>query len=75
METIRLFDKDSFIKEFGANVLSCEKEEQGYRIILDQTAFFPEGGGQSADTGKLNDVNVLDVQETKGVISHLQMVL
>ena len=70
METIRLFDKDSFIKEFGANVLSCEKEEQGYRIILDQTAFFPEGGGQSADTGKLNDVNVLDVQETKGVISH-----
>ena len=57
MNTIRLFDKDSFIKEFTATVVSCEaveNEENGkktYKVILDQTAFFPEGGGQAADTG------------------------
>ncbi len=75
METIRLFDKDSFIKEFTAEVLACESQEDGYRIILDQTAFFPEGGGQTADTGiletELTKVKVLDAQEEEGIIIHV----
>ena len=41
-------------------------------MILDRTCFFPEQGGQSADTGKINDdVIVLDVQIKNGVIDHL----
>ena len=37
---------------------------------MDQTAFFPEGGGQYADTGSLGEAHVLDVQENDGVIFH-----
>ena len=59
MKTIRLFDQDSFIKEFKAEVVSCEAIQEGanqenlYKVVLDRTAFFPEGGGQAADTGWL----------------------
>lgn len=80
METEKLFYKDSFIKDFTAQVLICESQENGYRIVLDQTAFFPEGGGQTADTGllipkeegtKTQTIKVLDVQEENGVIYHI----
>ena len=75
METIRLFDKDSFIKEFDGTVVSCVEKEIGYGIVLDKTAFFPEGGGQAADTGWLvledgTKISVMDVQEENGVIFH-----
>lgn len=41
-----------------------------YQVLLDQTLFFPEEGGQSVDTGILGDVNVLDVQIKGGIITH-----
>ena len=41
--------------------------------MLDRTAFFPEGGGQPADTGFLNDVVVQDVREKNGIIYHISM--
>ena len=69
-KTIRLFDKDSYLQSFDAIVLSCESHENGFAVVLDQTAFFPEEGGQSADTGTLGDARVLDVQERDGVICH-----
>ena len=68
--TKRLFDEDSYIKEFTANVLECKKFEDFYKIVLDQTAFFPEGGGQKSDTGYLDETGVFDVQEENGVIYH-----
>ena len=50
-------------------------EEKRYQIVLDRTAFFPEGGGQYADTGQLQAdsevVRVLDVQERDGKIFHI----
>ncbi len=64
--TEKLYDKDSYIKDFTATVLSCEMCSNGYRIILDKTAFFPEGGGQGADLGLIENSTVLDVQ-TDGV--------
>ena len=60
--TQKLYDVDSHLYEFAAKVVSCEKTEKGYAVVLDRTAFFPEGGGQLADTGKIGDVNVTDVQ-------------
>ncbi len=70
MKTVRLFDIDSHLSSFSASVLSCERSETGYDVILDKTAFFPEGGGQAADTGIISDSKVLDVHEIDGVIHH-----
>lgn len=69
--TVKLYDKDSYIKKFEAEVLSCEKNEKGYEIILDKTAFFPEEGGQCSDKGFLNDAEVYDAFLKDGVIYHL----
>ncbi len=69
-KTIRLFDKDSYMQAFDATVLCCEQADGRFAVVLDATAFFPEEGGQSADSGKLDHANVLDVQEKDGVITH-----
>lgn len=42
-----------------------------YEVILDRTAFFPEGGGQYADRGVLGGVHVLDVHERGGHVLHI----
>ena len=70
MKTERLYYSDSYIKEFDAIVVSCEKLEKGYKVVLDKTAFFPEGGGQKADTGFIGESKVTDVQESDDVIYH-----
>ena len=51
-------------------VLSCEGGGGRYDVALDQTCFFPEGGGQAADAGTLDDLEVSDVREKDGVILH-----
>lgn len=73
--TERLFDADSHLFVFDATVLSCEPLPGGaYAVILDRTAFFPEGGGQSADPGTLGQISVQDVQvDAHGVIRHTVM--
>lgn len=70
MKTKRLYYQDSHLKEFQATVLECSGVGEVYEIVLDQTAFFPEGGGQSADTGFLDEVLVIDVQEKGDTIYH-----
>lgn len=68
--TEKLYYADSHIKRFEAKVLSCEKQADGYAVTLDRTAFFPEGGGQSADTGFIGSAAVSDVHEKNGEILH-----
>lgn len=69
--TEKLFYQDSHLKEFTARVQMCQPKKDAYEVVLDRTAFFPEGGGQYADTGLLGDVRVLDVHERDGIIYHL----
>lgn len=70
MKTVRLFETDVYIGEFQAVVEACMEENGQIKATLNQTAFFPEGGGQPADVGTLGDALVLDVQEKDGVIWH-----
>lgn len=64
--TEALYETNGFIKEFTATVVDCSKatEDKGdlFALILDRTAFFPEGGGQQSDTGLIGDAIVSDVQ-------------
>lgn len=68
--TEKLYYLDSHMKSFSAKVLSCEPVKDRFAVVLDKTAFFPEGGGQTSDTGFLNDIRVLDVQEDGASIVH-----
>ena len=56
--------------EFTAAVLSCEQSKEGWQVVLDRTAFYPEGGGQPADHGTLGGARVTDVREKEGLILH-----
>jgi len=79
MATIKLYDRDAYQTSFGAKVISCEKKEYVnasgqldiiYEVVLDQTLFFPEEGGQTPDKGLLNGKEVCDVQIKRDVITH-----
>ena len=77
--TEKLFYQDSHLGEFEAEVISCEpfsdasgkKTPKLWAAELGRTAFFPEGGGQYADTGMLGGVRVVDVQEKGEHVLHL----
>lgn len=71
MFTKRLYDENSYIREFDARVISCGEGKNGYEVVLDETAFFPEGGGQPADQGFLEDVRVTDVRDKKDYVLHI----
>ncbi len=68
--TVKLYDKDSYLTQFEGVVLSCEKYEDGYKTVLDQTVFFPEEGGQCADKGEIDNIAVTHVELSDGIIYH-----
>jgi len=68
--TEKLYEQSAYLWEFTAKVQSCEKNGDFFDIILDKTAFFPEGGGQGADKGTINGIEVLDVQIENEIITH-----
>ena len=72
MKTTRLFDQNSHLYTFIASVLSTEagKAPDTLSVVLNATAFFPEGGGQYPDKGSLAGCPVTDVQEKNGIITH-----
>ncbi len=71
MITDSLYYEDCHKKEFTARVVSCTQGKAGYHVVLDQTVFYPEGGGQPGDTGTLSDVPVTDTQAIDDKIVHI----
>ncbi|WP_339215702.1 DHHA1 domain-containing protein [Ornithinibacillus sp. FSL M8-0202] len=71
MKTEKLYYQDPYLGRFTASILHNGNDEQGkFYVVLDQTAFYPTGGGQPHDTGTLNDIEVYDVVEINGEIRH-----
>ena len=68
--TRKLYYEDCHLLAFTAKVTGCEPAENRWRITLDATAFYPEGGGQAADVGALGGVRVLDTREEGETIIH-----
>ena len=68
--TERLYYRDSFLREFDAQVISCEKDGARWKIVLDRTAFYPTSGGQPYDTGKLGSVPVVEVADVEHKVVH-----
>ena len=68
--TEKLYETDSFLRRFTATVTGCTQDGDHWRVTLDRTAFFPEGGGQPADRGALSGAKVLDVQLSQGEVVH-----
>ena len=66
----KLYYRIPYIRQFEAKVVSCEKGKKGFEVILDRTAFYPEGGGQPSDTGTLGTARVLDVHERGEEVIH-----
>ena len=69
--TEKLFYEDCHLLTFSAGVTGCEAAGENWHITLDKTAFYPEGGGQAGDIGKLGDVRVLDTKELGETIVHI----
>ena len=68
--TQKLYETDAYVQEFAAAVLSCTLAKGGYAVVLDRTAFFPEGGGQPCDLGTLGTAKVTDVHTDGTTITH-----
>ena len=74
MQTKRLYWENPYITEFKANILSIsdyEKDTTKSIVVLDETAFYPEGGGQPSDKGFIGDAKVEYVYEENSIIYHV----
>ena len=75
MTTHRLYYDDSFVREFSAHVRGSEPAVHGnapaWRVVLDQTAFYPTSGGQPHDLGCIAGVPVVEVSDDGDEIVHL----
>ena len=71
METMQeLFYRDPYTREFSATVTSCREGKKGFEVVLDDTAFYPEGGGQPSDEGTLGEAKVTFVKRVGPEIVH-----
>jgi alanyl-tRNA synthetase len=71
MENKKLFYQNSYIQTFTSKIIKQEKDENGlWYIVLEETAFYPTGGGQPFDIGTINNIRVLNVEEIDGEIRH-----
>ena len=71
MRTERLFDSDPYLVEFEARVVATRAFPKRHGVVLNRTLFYPAAGGQPADRGRLNGVDVVDVVEERGMVVHV----
>ena len=69
--TQRLYFKDVYLTQFQARIISRSTIDGEPAVVLDQTCFYPEGGGQPSDSGWLNEIPVTKVLEQDGEIIHV----
>lgn len=67
----KLYYTNQYIKEFVAEIEEILEVNGEYHIVLDKTAFFPGGGGQFCDLGKIDVHDVLDVYEKDNKVYHV----
>ncbi|HDR7950025.1 TPA: alanyl-tRNA editing protein [Bacillus toyonensis] len=67
----KLYYIDAYTKDFTTKIIKqdYDKEDNLY-VVLNETAFYPTGGGQPYDTGTLNGTLVTNVEEVNGEIRH-----
>ena len=71
MLTKKLYEENIYQKECDAEVVSIIEKDNKFLVELNQTIFYPEGGGQTSDIGTIGNANVLDVIEKGDKILHL----
>ncbi|MBX7310279.1 alanyl-tRNA editing protein AlaX-L [Clostridium chauvoei] len=67
----RLYYTDQYIKSFTAEITNIKELDGKFHVVLDKSAFFPGGGGQSGDTGFIENHKVIDVYEEGGTLYHV----
>lgn len=68
--TEALYYRNTGEEHFSASLVEQKESGKQWIVVLDRTAFYPEGGGQPADRGSLNGIEVLDVRKEDGEILH-----
>lgn len=68
--TIKLYYQNPYQTEFSARIIQTGEVNGVPFVILDQTAFYPTGGGQPCDLGEIEGIPVFDVEEIEGIIYH-----
>ena len=71
MNTIRRFQEDVYLRECRAKVTGLTEKDGKCQITLNQTIFFPTGGGQSCDVGTIDNLPIIDVYESDDEIFHV----
>ncbi|MCM3490063.1 alanine--tRNA ligase-related protein [Alkalihalophilus marmarensis] len=68
--TTKLYYESAYLTHFEASIIKVDTDELGDYLVLNQTAFYPTGGGQPCDRGLLDDVKITLVEEVEGEIRH-----
>ncbi len=72
VSTKRLYYTDGMLRAFEGTVISCERDGDRHRVVLDQTVFYPTSGGQPFDVGRLGPTEVVEVADgPEGAVVHV----
>lgn len=67
----KIYYANRYLKEFTAEIVDIKEIDGKFHVVLDQTAFFPGGGGQSCDLGTIGEHKILEVYEKNEIVYHV----